>query len=77
MYRTYASLEMDDKKIAEISPRMKELEDKLGAKNFEQQEEEHDDLRDGNAAKNLWQSLVAVFKFAAEFVSNALGQSEF
>ena len=40
MYRTYASLEMDDKKVAEIAPRMKELEQKLGAKSFEQQEEE-------------------------------------
>ncbi len=40
MYRTYASLEMDDRKVAEINPRMKELEDKLGAKSFEQQEEE-------------------------------------
>ena len=40
MYRTYTSLEMDDKKVAEIGPRMKELEEKLGAKSFEQQEEE-------------------------------------
>lgn len=40
MYRTYTSLEMDDKKVAEVSGRMKELESKLGAKSFEQQEEE-------------------------------------
>jgi len=40
MYRTYASLEMDDKKVAEQSARMKELEDKLGAKSFEEQEQE-------------------------------------
>lgn len=40
MYRTYASLEMDDKKVAEISPRMKELEEQLGAKSFEEQEQE-------------------------------------
>lgn len=40
MYRTYASLEMDDKKLAEVSPRMKELESKLGAKSLEEQEKE-------------------------------------
>ena len=40
MYRTYASLEMDDKKLAEHSPRMKALEEKLGAKAFEEQEKE-------------------------------------
>ena len=40
MYRTYTSLEMDDKKAAQVGPRMKELEEKLGAKSFEQQEEE-------------------------------------
>jgi FOG: TPR repeat, SEL1 subfamily len=40
MYRTYASLEMNDKKLAEIAPRMKELEQKLGTKSFEQQEQE-------------------------------------
>lgn len=40
MYRTYASLEMNDKKLAETAPRMKELEEKLGAKSFEQQEQE-------------------------------------
>lgn len=43
MYRTYASLEMDDKKLAEINPRMKELEEKLGAKSFEEQEQEEFD----------------------------------
>ena len=40
MYRTYTSLEMDDKKVAECSSRMKELETKLGAKSFEEQEKE-------------------------------------
>lgn len=40
MYRTYASLEMDDKKVAEHSARMKELEAKVGAKSFEDQEQE-------------------------------------
>ena len=40
MYRTYASLEMDDKKVAQQRARMKELEDKLGAKSFEEQEQE-------------------------------------
>ena len=40
MYRTYASLEMNDRKLAETAPRMKELEEKLGAKSFEQQEQE-------------------------------------
>ena len=40
MYRTYASLEMDDKKVAEQSERMKALEEKLGAKAFEEQEKE-------------------------------------
>ena len=40
MYRTYTSLEMDDKKVAEVASRMKELEQKLGAKSFEQQEQE-------------------------------------
>ena len=43
MYRTYASLEMDDKKLAEVNPRMKELEEKLGAKSFEEQEQEQFD----------------------------------
>ena len=40
MYRTYTSLEMDDNKVAECSSRMKELENKLGAKSFEEQEKE-------------------------------------
>lgn len=40
MYRTYASLEMDDKKLKEVNPRMTELEQKLGAKSFEEQEKE-------------------------------------
>ena len=43
MYRTYASLEMDDKKLAEVNPRMKELEGKLGAKSLEEQEKEQFD----------------------------------
>ena len=52
MYRTYASLEMDDKKVAEHSSRMKELEDKLGAKAFEEQEKEaFDKLMAETAAK--------------------------
>ena len=40
MYRTYASLEMDDKKLSEVTPRMKELETKLEVKSFEEQEQE-------------------------------------
>lgn len=40
MYRTYASLEMDDKKVAEYTPRMKALEEELGAQSFEEQEKE-------------------------------------
>jgi len=52
MYRTYASLEMDDKKLAEIKPRMKQLEEKVGAKSFEDQEKEKfDRLMAETAAK--------------------------
>ena len=43
MYRTYASLEMDDKKLSEVTPRMKELEKKLEVKSFEEQEQEQFD----------------------------------
>lgn len=52
MYRTYASLEMDDRKLSEIKPRMKQLEDKVGAKSFEDQEKEvFDRLMAETAAK--------------------------
>ena len=43
MYRTYVSLEMDDKKLSEVTPRMKELEKKLEVKSFEEQEQEQFD----------------------------------
>ena len=52
MYRTYASLEMDDKKVAGHSSRIKELEDKLGAKSLQEQEqEEFEKLMAQTAAK--------------------------
>ncbi len=40
----------------------------------EQQEEKHDDLRNGNTTKDLWQSLVAVFYFATHLRANTLRQ---
>ena len=52
MFRTYASLEMDDKKLAEVTPRMNELEEELGAMSFEEQEQEQfDKLMAETAAK--------------------------
>jgi nucleoid DNA-binding protein len=40
----------------------------------EQQEEKHDNLRNGNTAKNLWQCLVAVFYLAAHLSVHTLRQ---
>lgn len=60
MYRTYASLEMDDKKLAEIKPRMKQLEEKVGAKSFEEQEKQKfDKLMAETAAKEQTKTVSA------------------
>ena len=40
MYRTYESLEMDDRKVAEHRQRISQLEEKVGAQKLEEQEQE-------------------------------------
>ena len=61
MYRTYVSLEMDDKKLAEVTPRMNELEEELGAMSFEEQEQEQfEQLMAETAAKEQEKSAPSV-----------------
>ena len=77
MYRTYASLEMNDKKLSEISPRMKELEEKLGAKSFEEQEQENfDKLMAETAAPAITSSATSLFDLSALVASANTAEPE-